>query len=465
MRFLKKAVFGFILTLISFGLVGIGVHYMFKAQQDRQEQQSKKRKKRPFLPTVAYDTVSLQNISPKIKAYGRINPKNKVNIRGKIKGDINYISENFKKGGLVEKNDLLLRLDSRDIDTKIADAKIALKESNHQLSDLKSKLVLIESEYALAKKQFGLYEKKYQREISLKKKGVSTQLKLDEVNLQYVNAQQSLIKLEQDINNNKMSQKLALLKIKRAKINLDKFLDDKKYTNIYAPFSGVVTDISDIIVGKTINDNEDIAVLSDNKNYEVSFILSQKQFSRIINQNDQIIPLPVTVNVYLGNRTITAQGRIDRVIPQSDNNSTGKQVFASIFTKNQLLQGNDFAIVFVQEPELQNIALLPSTALNQNQEILLIPNNAILQSKKVNVIRFIDNKVLVSGVSDKALYVTQRLPQLGDGIKVKHPLKSVKDKDRFKKTDRKRKDGKRKKDKKNKKRQNRQKQTEQQNES
>ncbi len=74
--------------------------------------------------------------------------------------------------------------------------------------------------------------------------------------------------------------------------------------------------------------------------------------------------------------------------------------------------------MYIQEPALYGVAVIPSQAATDDGRILLVGSDNRLTEAKANILRRQDSELVVNGVPFGARYVSKRLPYLAAGVKV-----------------------------------------------
>ena len=100
---------------------------------------------------------------------------------------------------------------------------------------------------------------------------------------------------------------------------------------------------------------------------------------------------------------------------------TGRLVFAALDAAAGFKPG-DFVTVRVQEPALENVVLLPASAVDAGGGVLLLGADDRLEAAQVRLLRRLGDNVLVRGDIVGREVVETRSPLLGAGISVK-PLR------------------------------------------
>jgi len=189
-------------------------------------------------------------------------------------------------------------------------------------------------------------------------------------------------------------------------------------TKLYAEFSGLLSGVS-LVKGGIVSANERLGQLIDPEVLEVSFKISTQQYTRLLNDNGELLKAPVSVALTNTEQGLNADGVIIRDSASVAKGQTGRQVYAKL-TKSVGFKPGDFVAVKVEEPTLNWVVKLPSTALDASNKVLLLGEGERLEEAQVKLMRRQGNEVIVRSrdLSGKEI-VAQRTPVLGAGIKVK----------------------------------------------
>ena len=113
-----------------------------------------------------------------------------------------------------------------------------------------------------------------------------------------------------------------------------------------------------------------------------------------------------------------ATGTISRASVEAGEAQTGRLVFARLDGARGFKPG-DFVTVKVEEPELQNVIRLPSSALGADDTVLVLGEGNRLETVSVTVLRRQGDTILVRGDGLESREVVEaRSPLLGAGIAV-----------------------------------------------
>lgn len=104
---------------------------------------------------------------------------------------------------------------------------------------------------------------------------------------------------------------------------------------------------------------------------EVSFRVSTAQYARLLDDAGALLRAPVQVTLDVAGIDLQATGTISRASVEAGEAQTGRLVFARLDGARGFKPG-DFVTVKVQEPELQDVIRLPSSALGADDTVLVL---------------------------------------------------------------------------------------------
>jgi hypothetical protein len=174
-----------------------------------------------------------------------------------------------------------------------------------------------------------------------------------------------------------------------------------------------------VVLGGIVTANERLARIIDPAALEVAFRLSTSQYARLLDASGALIPAEVEVALDVLGLEIVARGTLTRVSGTVGEGQTGRLVYAAIDSARGFRPG-DFVAVRVAEPVLRDVALLPATAVDSADTILVVGDGERLEQRPVTVLRRQGDSVIVraEGVAGAAV-VAERAPMLGAGILVR----------------------------------------------
>ena len=208
-----------------------------------------------------------------------------VDLSSKLTGRVLKI--NVKKGDTVKKGDVLIELDTPEIDAKAeqvnATLALALAQQDKVNNGARSEQI------AMAKASYDLAKKTYDRLNRLHKEGVIPTQKLDEAQAKYQAAKDNYNML---VTGSRVEDKAsAMANVKRAQganAEVNSYLKENK---IVSPIDGVITEIT-VEEGELVGAGYPIVTVVDNNDCWVTFNLREDLFTKIKNGTELNVKIP-----------------------------------------------------------------------------------------------------------------------------------------------------------------------------
>ena len=422
MRFLGRGLIGLLLFSLALGLLGLAGNTIKVAVQDRMNQEPRAQKARERTFAVKVVPAEVTSINPTLNAFGEIQSRKTLDLRMAASGQIQELSTNFVEGGSVKSGELLIRLDDSNYQTAVDLAKNNLIDAKNEVMESARNLSFSKEELAAAEEQEKLRLRALTRQKDLVERGVGTAAALENAELSASGATQAVLSRKAAVDQAKNRGAQAETRVVRAELALKDAKRKLEDTELYAEFSGLLSGVS-LVKGGIVSANERLGQLIDPKVLEVSFKISTQQYTRLLNDNGELLKVPVSVALTSTDQGLDADGVIIRDSASVAKGQTGRQVYARL-TKSVGFKPGDFVAVKVEEPTLNWVVKLPSTALDASNNVLVLGEGERLEEAQVRLMRRQGNEVIVRSrdLSGKEI-VAQRTPVLGAGIKVK-PIRS-----------------------------------------
>ena len=194
---------------------------------------------------------------------------------------------NVKKGDTVKKGDVLIELDTPEIDAKAeqvnATLALALAQQDKVNNGARSEQI------AMAKASYDLAKKTYDRLNRLHKEGVIPTQKLDEAQAKYQAAKDNYNML---VTGSRVEDKAsAMANVKRAQganAEVNSYLKENK---IVSPIDGVITEIT-VEEGELVGAGYPIVTVVDNNDCWVTFNLREDLLTKIKNGTELNVKIP-----------------------------------------------------------------------------------------------------------------------------------------------------------------------------
>ena len=418
MRFLGRGLIGLLLFSLALGLLGLAGNTIKVAVQDRMNQEPRSQKARERTFAVKVVPAEVTSINPTLNAFGEIQSRKTLDLRMAASGQIQELSTNFVEGGSVKSGELLIRLDDSDYQTAVDLAENNLIDAKNEVMESARNLSFSKEELAAAEEQEKLRLRALTRQKDLVERGVGTAAALENAELSASGATQAVLSRKAAVDQAKNRGAQAETRLVRAELALKDAKRKLEDTKLYAEFSGLLSGVS-LVKGGIVSANERLGQLIDPEVLEVSFKISTQQYTRLLNDNGELLKAPVSVALTNTEQGLNADGVIIRDSASVAKGQTGRQVYAKLI-KSVGFKPGDFVAVKVEEPTLNWVVKLPSTALDSSNKVLLLGEGERLEEAQVKLMRRQGNEVIVRSrdLSGKEI-VAQRTPVLGVGIKVK----------------------------------------------
>jgi membrane fusion protein (multidrug efflux system) len=417
MQFLRRSLVGIFLLALTLSLFAWAGFTVSSAVQERMNAEPRSFPQRERVLSVNVVAVTPERIEPQLTAFGELNSTNTFALRALTSGTVLELSPNFVDGGRVQTGELLVKIDPRDAQSSRDRIDADLRDAEAELRDADRALILERDELTAAAEQVTLRQQALTRQRDLAARGVGTAAAVENAELALSGANQAVLSRRQAEAQAQARLDQAATRLDRARLNLadaDRALND---TEITAPFSGTLSDVT-ISQGLRVTANERLGELIDKDNLEVAFRLSTAQYARLTGDDGNLMSAPVVVELEAQGLSLTAQGQITRESASVGEGQTGRLLFARLENASGLRAG-DFVTIRVTEPALRGVALVPATAIGANDSALMLDAENRLSEVPVDVLRSQGNDVIIRA---PALYgqsiVAERSPLLGAGIAV-----------------------------------------------
>lgn len=387
-------------------------------------QSTKPKPKKPQIVEKAWPvdsiTANAKNHTPKLKLYGTTVANRRVDLRALVSGKVTEVGAGLKEGGLIKKDELLLKIDDFDYKGALQEAKANLAEAIARQSEIKASLSLEQENLKYAKVQLSLAEKDFKRAQSLSKRGTVTKKLADDRNVVLAQRRQAVAtsKVNLDLLNARQEQQVAVVdrlnwRVAQAKRRLEE-------TKLIAPFDAYVNSVN-AEIGRTMSVNDRVATLIDQNKIDVRFTLTNAQYGRILAEEKTLNGRDVLVSWRVGDRPITYKANIVRTGAVITSQNGGVEVYALV--KNPVspvaLRSGAFVEVTLDDRKYQNVIRLPQTAIYNGNKIFIIENER-LKEQTVEIVGASASDILIKADLPKGTEIlTTKLTLAGEGVKVK----------------------------------------------
>lgn len=430
MRFLARAATGFAIFALAIAALAIGLRPYWGCAPglaavapaacpfaEAESAPPSERVERTYI--VRVETLRAETVAPTTAAFGEIAAGRRLELRAAAAGRVVETGPSFRDGGRVAANELLFRLDARDLLSARDSATAARAEAAVDRTDALEAVAVAEAEHRSAIETLRLRRRAFMRQNSLLERGLTAATDVDAAEIAVADADRSVI--AQDGARRAAAQRL--LQAEQALARADLTLADAERAlenvEVRAPFAGVLADV-DATEGRLVADNEALGSLFDPRTLEVAFRLPNRRFAALLDLDGRLLSAPVVATLDLGARALTTAGRLDRVAGAVDMASGGRLLYAVLDAAAETaLRPGDFVSVEIREPDIADVAIVPAAALGLSESLLVLGDDGRLRAAPVSVVRREGAEVYVRDAPIGARYVVAPTPELGPGVKAR----------------------------------------------
>ena len=418
MRFLRHSLTGLFLAAVAAALMLYAGQMVVGAVQTRLNAEPRKTPARERVFAVNLVTADLQEVTPELIAFGRVESRRTLELRSAQGGRIIHLSDRFEEGGVVQAGEILIQIDPSDMQAALQEAEADMQDSRAEERDATRDLILAKDELKATQDQAQLRARAHQRQLELQERGVGTTAAVEAAELTAVQARQAVISRRQAVSQAEARVDQAATRVARSQIALDRARRDLADTTLRAGFDGTLQAVT-LVEGRLVSANEKLAELVDGDQLEAAFRVSTLQYARLLGADNRLSPAPVRVTLDAAGAGLEATGRLSRASGAVGDGQTGRLLYASLDLTPGFKPG-DFVTVKVSEPPLLAVARVPASALGSDGTVLVLGPEERLQSLPVELLRRQGDDVLIRGAGlEGRQVVTGRTPLLGAGIRVR----------------------------------------------
>lgn len=417
MRFIRRSLMGIFLLAVTLTLLAWAGTVVRDAVVARMNQEPRSFPQRERVLSVNVVTLGSQSIVPELTVFGELRSQRTLDLRSATGGTVLQASDALVEGGTVTAGQLLLRIDPVDAQAALDRVRADLQDAQAELRDAERALLLAGDELSAARAQAALQEQALARARDLRDRGVGTSAAVENAELAASSAQASVLSRRQSVASAEARIDQATTRLARTRINVAEAERALADTEVFAAFDGALTDVT-VSDGGRVTANERFAQLIDPTQLEVAFRVSTSQYARLLDGNGTLINAPVSVALDVSGVNLRAIGQITREGASVGAGQTGRLLFARLDAAPGFRPG-DFVTVSIDEPALDNVAIVPATAVGPDETVLVVNAEERLESGAVTLLRRQGDDVIIGvGALAGATIVAERSPLLGTGIRV-----------------------------------------------
>ncbi len=192
---------------------------------------------------VAMLEIQQQSLRPMITSYGAVSPDILLSAKAEVGGRINYLHPELRKGAMLPKNTVVIRIDDKDHLLALSQAKADLKSSEASLKEFQLNFKDARIDLKLAKQKLELAERELKRLAKLLKQKTISQTSLDSQQSAVLQQKQEVQSLNNRLETLPAQQEIAEAKRAIAQAQVETQQRNLDRTEIRLPFNARINQL------------------------------------------------------------------------------------------------------------------------------------------------------------------------------------------------------------------------------
>lgn len=352
----------------------IGCGLLVARQMINNKPVAEQRPSKPALATVEIQTAMPESFTIELSTRGSVSAKTQGELVAQVAGQVIAVSPNLREGQSFEAGEVLAEVDSRDYQAAVAIAEADVATAQQSIAE----------ELALGE-----------------------QASRDWKRLNINEPASDLMLRKPQLAGAKASVKAAEARLTQARLDLER-------TKIRAPYSGIIRQQL-VDLGQYLSPGSAVANIFSQGAVEIRLPLTSTQYRRLPLNGDPAVEVSIEAAI----RPIRWNGEIVRRAGALDVDSRQLFVIAEVDPTDNALPVGQFVDAIIQGETLDNVIVIPRTALYENSYVWLANDDNILRRANITIVWKTTESVIVSeGISAGEKVVTTNLPFASNGTKV-----------------------------------------------
>lgn len=379
----RKALLSIVAILVIFAAAA-GTLVAIQNTEPEAQRSGATRKSAALVETV---TVRRDAYKPELAVLGRIEPAQDIVLSPRVGGQVLSIADSFEPGGVVERGQMLVRIDPADFET-------ALRIRKSDLRQAKAELTLEEGRQSVARQEFELLDRE-----------------IDETN-------RALVLREPQLESRRAEIESARAAVRRAELDLER-------TRITAPFDALVVDRS-ANVGSQVAAGQELARLVGTSEYWVIATVPMRQLPmlRFAEDNGEGSRVRLSNDERWG-RNVYREGRLLRLVGTVDQRTRLARVLASVpdplgrdTDAPRLILGT-YVDALIEANPIENVVRLDRDYVRERDTVWVFHDGKLAVRSVDIVFRDARYAYIRQGLQDGEHVVTTTLTTVSEGIPLK----------------------------------------------
>lgn len=410
-------------------LAGIIAVLLFKTRPETKTQDPKE-------PVIAVNLMQAThtNLTVNIETQGIVKPIRQVQISPQVSGKVIEMPRQLKAGELVKKDELLLKIDPVDYETRLAEAKASVARLEAGLELIRINETSNRKQLEMAERSRNLAKKDYERAKKLSEEGQAVSVAVVDSSEQAVTqAENQVLQLKQALAQvpGRLEETESELTASRARLEQSK--RQLARTEIRAPFSGRILQTM-VEEGEILQPGGILFEIADDSVLEIAVPVTASDLRNWIpfaeaRGEDQgwfapLAKVPVEIRWAESSKEVVWQGELDRIIRFDATTRTAMLAVrisgSNLVARNAGLPLTEgmFCQVTIPGKKLKDVIAIPRSAVTFDNKCYLSVDG-VLKTVDVEIVRSQSEYAYISsGVEPGDRVITTRLVAPLEGVKL-----------------------------------------------
>jgi RND family efflux transporter MFP subunit len=380
--------------------------------------------------------VELGKVKLSISGFGKVQAVQTIALSSEVKGRIIEKRPMLKPGALLNKGEVLLRIDKSDYEAQLIQTEADIKQLTKEKAIIERFIVDTEEQLKLILRIKALHTDNYDRIKGLYEKQASYRTALEQAEITMHTQAEKAVNTNASLEKARLQLDTVEAQIKRAVAEKDLAANNINRCVISCPVKGRLK-ASFVEEGEYVNVGQKLFDIADDSSLEIPVSLDAGEAAKVLplqqiasntyaNWFSAANGIPVIIEWLEAPERSRWHGKVLRLEEFDSNSGTFKFVVSPISSAVNgdvnvlpLVEGM-FCKVKFQGGELANAMLVPWIALQVDGKVFVVNRDGVLEGRRVKV--YSSNKdalVVTSGLEQGEYIVTQKLPRgIVNGMKI-----------------------------------------------
>lgn len=372
--------------------------------------------------SVEIEEAQLGTLSTYINIVGETKPYNKVDLIPRLQEEVEKIKVGV--GDIVAKGDILLELNSDDMEIEVEQARASLAAAEANLQEAlngtrEEEIIQLKADLSKAKSDLEVAKNNYERYQGLYEEGFISKKSFEQYLNEFIAAKSSYQSVQQALKIAETGSTAEEIKnlqaqVDQAKASLDSAELNLSRTMVKAPIAGVISSL-DIEVGEQTTTSSAVLTISQLDKIRIKAYVSQSTVNKLKTGD--------LVNIYLAAIDKTFGGKIKSISPVADESKKSFPLEIVVENPEQLIKAGMYAEVKLRSSQVVGELVIPQSAIIEedgNKYLYIVNDDNRAERIKVETgLSSADEIVILSGLTEGERVVVTGAEFLKDGTSVK----------------------------------------------